>query len=317
MYEHQEPGRCDDPPSQLTPERASGVSVMGSSFGATFPTGFRSAPRKGVDGPVFHSDRPRVIRAFLMWIEYHQELRDHLKVSRLAGFLSIPYTHALGLLSCLWLWAASNATDGNLKSLSDDELAHACRSDGLIDGKRLRHALVKSGLVDTNGLIHKWQEYGIKYVRLARQRKATWKSKHGTLPERSENVSGTRTVPTVPTVPTKEIKDGADAPPILLHDHANDRMRTFMAHLAHKLANVIGSPQPAAVKRVYGQVVGYLANHPDEIESVSEEIDRLPTRLDTGQVPTPDWCVKAIRALVQVRTNGHLKVLTAPIGKTG
>ena len=145
-----------------------------------------------------------------MWIEYHQELRDHWKIARLASTFSVPYAQALGWISCLWLWASTNAEDGSLKRFTDQELASAARAEN-VHPEAFTIALVTCELIDRDRTIHAWKEYGIKYLLSARLRKAKWKKK-STLPERSKNVTGTATVPnrTIPNRSTKE-KRPADA----------------------------------------------------------------------------------------------------------
>lgn len=79
MDEQREPGQCDNPSKRLTPDSSSGVAILGSSFGAKFPTGFRSAPRKGVDGPA--SSMPnRILREGILSSERVNRLSVHAEL---------------------------------------------------------------------------------------------------------------------------------------------------------------------------------------------------------------------------------------------
>ena len=104
-----------------------------------------------------------------MYIEFHDTLRDELKVHRLAKYLSVPYAQALGHLSCLWLWTANHSGEsGSLVSFSPDEIAQGGKWEGeqgvFID------ALKKANLVDENMAIHNWCLYGIRLLLGNRQR---------------------------------------------------------------------------------------------------------------------------------------------------
>lgn len=107
------------------------------------------------------------------WIEYRKALRDHVKVRRLAGALSIPYAHALGLVSCLWLWAIDNASDGNLNPFSDEELAYAAKWDGAVNGFRTH--LTEIRWLDPDGRLHDWEKHGTRLLREAKTRTAVWR----------------------------------------------------------------------------------------------------------------------------------------------
>ena len=120
-----------------------------------------------------------------LWIEYHLTLREFWKVQRLADLLQIPYAHALGLVSCLWVWTAANQGDGNLARFNDQEIARAARWEGTVNG--FRGYLVQSELLDKDGKLHQWDRYGTRVLTQARMRKAEWKKEH--VKERSKKRS--------------------------------------------------------------------------------------------------------------------------------
>ena len=133
----------------------------------------------------------------MAWIELHQSLRDHPKVIRLAEKLAVHPAEATGLLVNLWLWAVAYAEDGQLRRYTDAEIAQASRWFG--QSGDLRCALRETGWEDSDGTIHDWEQYGIRFLLQARRRKARFLKKKqrekGTLPERSQNVQVTSTVP--------------------------------------------------------------------------------------------------------------------------
>jgi hypothetical protein len=101
----------------------------------------------------------------------------------------------------------------------------------------------------------------------------------------------------------KELKDGLTATEL----RTKTELQTFMRNLTHKLSKCTGAPQPAAVKRVYGQVIGWLKTHPEDIAVLSQDIDLLPTKFDEGGTPTADWYTAAINALIQRREHEERK----------
>jgi len=117
----------------------------------------------------------------MAWIEYHTILRDHWKVSRLATILGVEYTTALGAVSCLWLWAAECASDGNISRFSDDEIRNAMRCDPKnaprFSKKCTLEALKSSLLVDKSGKIHDWGKHGIKLLKSSRKRQKEYREK--------------------------------------------------------------------------------------------------------------------------------------------
>ena len=113
----------------------------------------------------------------MSWIEYHQDLWNLWKIERLAAKLGVTYAHALGLISCLWTWAISNARDGSLKDFTDDEIASACRWTGNHAGN-IRKLLIECELVDGDtGRIHDWESHGLRLLNRARERTREWREK--------------------------------------------------------------------------------------------------------------------------------------------
>mgnify|MGYP001612916451 CR=1 FL=1 len=104
----------------------------------------------------------------MAWIEYHEQLRDHWKVHRLSNQLKIPYAHALGLLSCLWTWAVSNARDGDLGRFREEEISRAATWSG--SAKEFLTSLIETGWLDEGNLIHDWDLYGVRLLENLKKR---------------------------------------------------------------------------------------------------------------------------------------------------
>lgn len=95
----------------------------------------------------------------MAWIELHQSVVTHRKTMAFADALDIPEYAAVGLLSCLWLWAVDNAPDGVLPD-SPRTIARAIRWDK--DPTELIDALVESEYLRRDDgclIIHDWSDY--------------------------------------------------------------------------------------------------------------------------------------------------------------
>lgn len=125
-----------------------------------------------------------------LWIEYHTALRDFWKIKRLAAILSVPYPHALGLVSCLWTWAAENKPDGNLKKFSDEELAEASKWDGQTNGF-VGH-LKACELLDADGGLHDWQQHGIRMLLNSRERQQAYRERETIRRRTKQRAANTR-----------------------------------------------------------------------------------------------------------------------------
>lgn len=103
----------------------------------------------------------------MAWIEYHSQLRDHWKISRLAAALKSDYLYALGAMSCLWLWATEYAQKGELKRFSDEEIRIAARCNREKFSKKV---LTDCELIDEKERINDWNQHGIKLLESRRKR---------------------------------------------------------------------------------------------------------------------------------------------------
>ena len=97
------------------------------------------------------------------WIQVYSNLIRHPKVTKLADKLNLtskdagPNVIAAGMLVSLWLWAAQNATDGDLSECSDRAIAEAAefkRKPSLFV-----EALIYAKLLDEDRKLHDWDEY--------------------------------------------------------------------------------------------------------------------------------------------------------------
>ncbi len=104
----------------------------------------------------------------MVWIEFDTRLRDHWKINRLKDDLKIEYISALGLISCLWTWAAENAENGDLSKFKKVEISQAARWSG--DENALNRALIACNFINESGKIHDWHKHGIRFLLSQRKR---------------------------------------------------------------------------------------------------------------------------------------------------
>ena len=97
------------------------------------------------------------------WIQVYSNLVRHPKVTSLADELGLPGSHtspnaaAVGMLVSLWLWAAQNATDGDLSKCSDRAIAEA--AEYRKKPAAFVAALIKTRWLDEDRKLHDWEEY--------------------------------------------------------------------------------------------------------------------------------------------------------------
>jgi hypothetical protein len=108
----------------------------------------------------------------MAWIEYHTALRDHWKVDRLATLLNKEYVYALGAISCLWLWVAEYAQNGDISRFSDVEIRKFCRCN---DQNFSKNALKECGLLNEDDRINDWNKYGIRVLKSSRKRQKEYR----------------------------------------------------------------------------------------------------------------------------------------------
>lgn len=114
-----------------------------------------------------------------MWIESHQELRDHPKTRRLARALGVGVPAAIGHLHCLWWFALDYAPDGDLSGFAAWEIADAAMWDGDPDAFVAALADVRYIDGDDGRTLHDWHQYGGKVLqrrRVAGERARAWRS---------------------------------------------------------------------------------------------------------------------------------------------
>lgn len=97
------------------------------------------------------------------WIQIYSNLLRHPKTTNLADELGLTSSHAspnavaAGMLVSLWLWAAQNATDGDLSGCSDRAIAEAAEYKK--KPSVLVAALIKTKWLDKDRHLHDWEEY--------------------------------------------------------------------------------------------------------------------------------------------------------------
>ena len=97
------------------------------------------------------------------WIQVYSNLIRHPKVTKLADKLELSSKDvganviAAGMIVSLWLWAAQNATDGNLSECSDRAIAEAAeyKKKPSVFVEALKYAK----FLDDDKRLHDWDEY--------------------------------------------------------------------------------------------------------------------------------------------------------------
>lgn len=130
----------------------------------------------------------------MAWIEIHEELRTHPKVSRLARELGVSKAESRGLVIGLLCWTTTYAPDGDISRVDSRDLADGCDYEGEKDFKA---ALVAARWVDQDGdryVVHDWDEMGLKMLTAAQARQKRYR-------ERVDAAAGTRESKSASDVP--------------------------------------------------------------------------------------------------------------------
>lgn len=100
-----------------------------------------------------------------MWIQVEDTIRDHDKIFKLSDTLGVSDAHAIGLMVCLWVWASSNAPDGDLTNFPPRAIAAAAKWDktGAKSAGRFYDALLEARLLerleDGRIVIRNWDKH--------------------------------------------------------------------------------------------------------------------------------------------------------------
>ena len=101
----------------------------------------------------------------MAWIELHDTLPGNKKIYALMEALRVDKHKAIGVVTCLWLWALRQATDGDISGCSPAAIADAI--GWRKSAKGLYEALCASGWIDRSedgtARIHDWDEYTWRY----------------------------------------------------------------------------------------------------------------------------------------------------------
>jgi hypothetical protein len=198
-----------------------------------------------------------------MWIELHDSLLNHRKISRLAKELYVTKAHARGYIVTLWLNVLVLAPDGELEDWTEDDIAECAEWEqndiysaaGIpTDAARLTAALVKCGfLYKENGVycVHDWMEYAahLKVAekrRKARDRKRKSREKavgHCDVTPMSHEVTPDQTRPDRPDRPdqtrTDQDHDTISTIPDLINEAIEHQWRDPTIHEQNKLLTLL------------------------------------------------------------------------------
>lgn len=102
----------------------------------------------------------------------HLSAFRHVKLKRLCSYLELSAPHALGHMEFLWAYVADCHFDGDISSLTDDDIELAAEWTGpkgvFISGA------IKAGFIDrdeTGTRIHDWEDWAPRMVKLRQQRR--------------------------------------------------------------------------------------------------------------------------------------------------
>lgn len=99
----------------------------------------------------------------MSWIKIEHGLCKSRKIAKLSSAMGWSRHQAIGFMVDFWIWAAQSCDDGQLKDITDSEIAFA---GGLEQAKGILAALVASGFVDQEPLrIHQWAEHQAEFLR--------------------------------------------------------------------------------------------------------------------------------------------------------
>ena len=130
----------------------------------------------------------------MSWLKIQAGLVTNKKTARLAGQMKWKKLEAVGFLVSFWIWALENCEDGQLRDITDSELAFAV---GMENMNGILDTLKTSGLVDSEPLrIHDWPEHQNDYLR----------SKYRKSPEKLEAVQRQYRTSTVPVPDRDRVK---------------------------------------------------------------------------------------------------------------
>lgn len=97
----------------------------------------------------------------MSWIELHDDLPNHPKITELCAELKIKKAEAVGLVCCLWTWALRYAEDGDLSKFSQETIEKAVGWTK----KNLRFlSVLKGKFVDEDLKLHDWLDFVGPYL---------------------------------------------------------------------------------------------------------------------------------------------------------
>lgn len=163
----------------------------------------------------------------MAWIESHQELRNHPKLSALCRTLEVEKATVVGHLHFLWWWCMDYAMDGNLARYDRQQIADAAEWKG--DAEVFVTSLLKAGFLDLkreNIHIHDWFDFCGEIVNKRLRRKEEKRQKSADFGSRNSPNFAERspTVPdrTVPNLTNNNTGAGISAPPYKRPEKTSD-----------------------------------------------------------------------------------------------
>ena len=138
----------------------------------------------------------------MAWIESHQALVRHPKLTALAAELGIHKGMAFWHLHCLWYWALDYASDGDTSRYGPAVIADGAGWTG--DADLFVQSLKEAHWLDDDGKLHDWDEYAGRLCDARSRNRERMKSARANA---RLGLCGA-TVPTNPTNPTLPTNGG-------------------------------------------------------------------------------------------------------------
>lgn len=178
----------------------------------------------------------------MSWIKIQNGLVTNKKTARLAGQMKWKKLEAIGFMVSFWIWALENCEDGQLKDISDNEIAFAV---GMDSAPGILEALKVSGFVDNKPLrIHDWPEYQHEFLRAKYRREPEKHQKIMDLYRRSTGTNTDRkTDRQIDSKKETTCSENKDIPKDIIKEEAVKRKETAEAYIVRQFKIALGVPE--------------------------------------------------------------------------
>ena len=135
---------------------------------------------------------------YMAWIEVHEGLSMHRKTIQLAALLGVSRAATCGHLISFWLWALSNAPEGDLCGLDPSVVSVAAEWTG--DPQQFMDGLLEVKFVDRTSegtVIHDWYRYAGRLI----ERRRADRERHQSAEVRRNSAGNPQEILGIPALP--------------------------------------------------------------------------------------------------------------------